>query len=91
MTFFEPDSDTFRCMELCREAIRRGGLVPAAANGANETAVELFLQGKISFLQIPELVERAMLRQEKASADSVDAVLEADRRAASFVREQAGQ
>ncbi len=91
LTFFEPDSDTFRCMELCREAIRRGGLVPAAANGANETAVELFLQGKISFLQIPELVERAMLRQEKASADSVDAVLEADRRAASFVREQAGQ
>ena len=78
-------------MELCREAIRRGGLVPAAANGANETAVELFLQGKISFLQIPKLVERAMLRQEKASADSVDAVLEADRRAASFVREQAGQ
>ena len=91
LTFFEPDSDTFRCMELCREAIRRGGLVPAAANGANETAVELFLQGKISFLQIPKLVERAMLRQEKASADSVDAVLEADRRAASFVREQAGQ
>lgn len=91
LTFFEPDRDTFRCMELCREAIRRGGLVPAAANGANEAAVELFLQGKIHFLQIPELVERAMLRQENTPADGVDAVLEADRRAASFVRGQAGQ
>ena len=78
-------------MELCREAIRRGGLVPAAANGANEAAVELFLQGRIGFLQIPDLVERAMQRQENAPADSVDAVLEADRRAAAFVREQSRQ
>ena len=91
LTFFEPDKDTFRCMELCREAIRRGGLVPAAVNGANEAAVELFLQGRIGFLQIPDLVERAMQRQENAPADSVDAVLEADRRAAAFVREQSRQ
>lgn len=60
LTFERPDTDTFRCLPLCIEAIRRGGLYPAAANGANEEAVAAFLSGKIGFLQIAELVEAAM-------------------------------
>ena len=53
LTFFPPDGEAFPCLELCREALRRGGLVPAAVNGANEAAVALFLEGKIRFLDIP--------------------------------------
>lgn len=60
LTFSKPDVDTFECLALCRKALRLGGLYPAAANAANEAAVQLFLEGKISFLQIPELVKKAV-------------------------------
>lgn len=85
LTFFEPDEDTFRCLAACKEAGRRGGLAPAAANGANEAAVQLFLDGKISFLQIGDLVWEAMEHQPDAEASSVDDILNADREAREFV------
>ncbi len=59
LTFQKPDTETFRCLPLCIKAINEGGLRPAAVNGANEEAVKLFLEGKIKFLQIAELVEKA--------------------------------
>ena len=85
LTFYEPDAETFKCLQVCRDAISRGGLVPAAANGANEAAVELFLQNKISFLQIGELVGEAAVRQSAMPVRSVDDVFEADRLAREFV------
>ena len=60
LTFAKPDTDTFECLAICREALRRGGLWPTVANAANEAAVQLFLEGKITFLQIPELVGQAV-------------------------------
>lgn len=84
LTFCPPDEDAFPCLALCREALRRGGLVPAAANGANEQAVALFLEGKIGFLDIPRLVEAAMDRQDPGVV-TLEAVLEADREARAFV------
>ena len=84
LTFYPPDREAFPCLELCREALRRGGLVPAAANGANEQAVALFLEGKIDFLDIPRLVEAAMDRQAPGVV-TLEAVLEADREARAFV------
>lgn len=84
LTFYPPDREAFPCLELCREALRRGGLVPAAANGANEQAVSLFLEGKIGFLDIPRLVEAAMDRQDPGVV-TLEAVLEADREARAFV------
>lgn len=84
LTFYPPDREAFPCLELCREALRRGGLVPAAANGANEQAVALFLEGKIGFLDIPRLVEAAMARQAPGIV-TLEAVLEADREARAFV------
>ena len=89
LTFAQPDLETFRCLKVCLQALERGGLAPAAANGANEEAVALFLQEKIGFLEIPQLVEAAMLRQPDAPADSVEAVLQADRDARQFVLENA--
>ena len=89
LTFAQPDLETFRCLKVCLQALERGGLAPAATNGANEEAVALFLQEKIGFLEIPQLVEAAMLRQPDAPADSVEAVLQADREARQFVLENA--
>ena len=57
ITFDVADEETFRCLAACKKAIAKGGLAPCAANGANEEAVRLFLEDRISFLQIGELVE----------------------------------
>jgi len=60
LTFEKPDMETFRCLALAYEAIRRGGNMPCVMNAANEVAVQLFIEGKIGFLQIAEHVERQM-------------------------------
>lgn len=56
LTFEKPDYETFECIDICRSAIKKGGLYPAVVNSANEQANELFRAGRISFLAIPELV-----------------------------------
>ena len=84
LTFYPPDGNAFPCLELCREALRRGGLVPAAANGANEQAVALFLQGKIGFLDIPRLVAK-VTDQQTAGEVTLENILAADRAARDFV------
>ena len=88
LTFFEPDYDTFPLMNVCRRAITLGGAAPAAVNGANEQAVALFLQDKISFCDISRLVA-ATLDRNWGSADSVEAILAADREARQRVLENA--
>ena len=86
LTFFKPDMEAFECMRICREALDLGGLHPAAANGANEAAVELFLNGKISFLEIPKLVRAAMEAQGSVEDFNLDDVLEADKAARELVK-----
>lgn len=86
LTFFRPDENTFECMKLCREAITLGGLCPAAANGANEEAVRLFLKGKIPFLKIPELVSKAMHAQSNISSPTAEDILAADKAARELVK-----
>lgn len=90
LTFYRPDTDTFVCLEACREAMRRGGLSPAAANGANEQAVELFLKKKIGFLDIGKYVWEAMERQPKVDKFTVDDVLECDKAAREYVLSASG-
>ena len=87
LTFQRPDTDTFRCLPLCVEAINAGGLVPAAANGANEKAVELFLKGKIKFLQIPEMVEKAILCAPAKKEYMIEDIFETDAAARRLVSE----
>lgn len=88
LTFFEPDYDTFPLMNVCRRAITIGGAAPAAVNGANEQAVALFLQDKIGFCDISRLVS-ATLDRNWGSADSVEAILAADREARQSVLDRA--
>lgn len=85
LTFFEPDYETFKCLRACKEAIKRGGLCAAAANGANEVANKLFRERKISFLDIGDLVMEAMLNQDNIEAENVEDVLNADKKARGFV------
>lgn len=60
LSFYEPDLENFPALALCYRAARMGGLYPCAVNAANEQAVALFLQGKIGFLQIAQLVEQTV-------------------------------
>lgn len=87
LTFFEPDYETFKCMHVCKKAIDMGGLHPAAANGANEESVRLFLGGKIKFTDIAYLNNEAMLNASDKKDFSLGDVLEADRAAREYVIE----
>ena len=85
LSFYKPDYQTFSCLRACKTAIARGGLAPAAANGANEVAVQLFLQGKISFINIGELVTAAMEYQPDVNTFSLEDILKADDNARNYV------
>lgn len=82
LTFFEPDYETFKCINICRDAINRGGLYPAAANAANEEANELFRKGKIPFLAIGDIIEEALLdieNKEEYRLEDVEEISDAAR------------
>lgn len=87
LTFFEPDYDTFKCINVCKNAIEMGGLHPAAANGANEESVKLFLNGKIKFTDIAYLNNEAMKNAENKKDFTLQDVLDADRAAREYVTE----
>lgn len=78
LTFEKPDYETFDCLTACISAITEGGIMPAVANAANEVAVRAFLDGKIGFLRIGELVKHAISTVGNRPCDSLEAVLEAD-------------
>ena len=78
MTFCRPDTDTFKCLRVCIDAIKAGGLKPVAANGANEQAVALFLERKIGFNRIGDLVETATAAQAVGEVTCIDDILAAD-------------
>ena len=87
LTFYKPDYDTFECLNLCREAIRRGGLYPCVANGANEMANELFRKGEIGFLEIADKVQLAMEAIKDKKNHTLDDVFEYDSFARQTVRD----
>lgn len=86
LTFQKPDMDTFRCLSLCIDAINKGGLAPTAVNGANEEAVRLFLEGKIKFLKIADLVEKALLNVQNKKEFTLKDIFETDRNARELVK-----
>lgn len=83
LTFFNPDYNTFRCINLCREAINKGGLYPAAVNSANEQANLMFRNGEIGFLGIADRVEHVLSKAPHFDSYSLDDVMEMDK----FARE----
>ncbi|MCD6287557.1 MAG: 1-deoxy-D-xylulose-5-phosphate reductoisomerase [Candidatus Hydrogenedentes bacterium] len=86
-TFAEPELDQFPCLALARRAASRGGTYPAVLSAANEVAVETFMDGGISFTDIPTIVEQTMAAHVESELFSLDTVLAADRWARSYARE----
>jgi len=89
LTFDRPDMDTFICLRAAFDALNAGGLAPAALNGANEQAVALFLEGRIGFLDIGDLVCAAAKDAPKAENYTLEDVLTADALARQFVLDNA--
>lgn len=81
MTFEAPDMETFRGLKLAYEAAKIGGSMPTVLNAANEKAVALFLDKKISFLQIAELIEQCMQKHTVIQNPSVEEILLAEQEA----------
>ena len=78
ITFEEPDLDVFTGLKLAYEAFRAGGSMPTVFNAANEKAVSLFLQDKIGFLDIPELIGACMQNHHVIANPTVEQILEAE-------------
>lgn len=88
LTFEKPDMDKFPCLALAFEAIGRGGNIPCAMNAANEAAVAAFLQDRIRFYDIPDIISSCMAGVEFVSAPGIDELIsmndEVYRKAAEF-------
>jgi 1-deoxy-D-xylulose-5-phosphate reductoisomerase len=88
LEFEPPDLDAFPCLGLAYDAGRAGELAPAVLNAANEVAVEAFLDGRIAWVGIPEVLNAVLSRHDGGRADGVDAVIDADRWARDAARRE---
>ncbi len=87
LTFEQPDLENFRGLALAYEAMARGGSITTTFNAANECAVALFLQGRIGYLEITELIGEAMAHAAYAAYPNVDEILEAEQEAHAYIAE----
>lgn len=87
VTFEEPDMETFQGLRLAYRALERGGSLPTVYNAANERAVALFLEGRIGYLQIPELIQRCMEHHTVVEDPGVEQILEAEQSVYDYIGE----
>lgn len=87
LTFEEPDVLRFPCLALARQALLEGGCAAVILNAANEVAVAAFLEGRIRFTQIPELIAEALARVPARALDGIDTCVDVDTRTRATVRE----
>jgi 1-deoxy-D-xylulose-5-phosphate reductoisomerase len=78
LSFFPPDTETFPCLSLAYEAARKGGTLPAVLNAANEVAVNAFLDHRLNFLGISELIRTVMDLHSPTGELNLQAILNAD-------------
>ncbi len=78
LTFEQPDLERFPCLRLAFEACGRGGTMPAVLNAANETAVEAFLNRKITFSSIPQIIEATMHAHHPMQANDLSLYMDSD-------------
>ncbi|MGE4343462.1 MAG: 1-deoxy-D-xylulose-5-phosphate reductoisomerase [Geoalkalibacter sp.] len=79
LTFEKPDQQKFPCLKLAYDALREGGSAPAVLNAANEVAVEAFLKGEISFLNISRIITSVLELPREDGIEHIDDVLRVDR------------
>jgi 1-deoxy-D-xylulose-5-phosphate reductoisomerase len=87
LSFEEPDVERFPCLALARQALLEGGCAPVILNAANEVAVAAFLEGRIRFTQIPELIADALAKTPARALDSIDTCVDVDTRTRATVRD----
>lgn len=88
LTFQKPDYETFRCLKSCIAAIKKGGAYPCIANAVNEEAVKYFLDKKITFLKIGELVEKSIEHFKYYECEAYEDVIKYDLMAREFVHNE---
>lgn len=88
LTFEKPDTDTFRGLALAYQAMEKGGNIPTVYNAANEKAVSLFLDRKISYLEITEFIEACMENAEFIAHPDVDEILGTEAAAYEFIEKK---
>ena len=91
MTFEKPDLDKFPCLAIAIEVAKLGGTYPAFMNGANEVLVQKFLDGKLRYMDIPRLLDKAIVDHKVKYDLSIDVILEADRQAREKIKELTGE
>jgi 1-deoxy-D-xylulose-5-phosphate reductoisomerase len=91
LTFFEPDPIKFPCLRLARAALEAGGAAPVALNAANELANAAFLDRRIRFVDIPQLIERAVEAEGASAITSIGECIEVDVRTRRRVEEWLGR
>lgn len=91
LTFFEPDHSRFPCLNLCVEAGKAGGTMPAVLNAANEVAVELFLNERISYLDISKIVSESCAAHSLQPAESLEQIIAVDNETRVLVRNKYGK
>ncbi|PIQ08144.1 MAG: 1-deoxy-D-xylulose-5-phosphate reductoisomerase [Ignavibacteriales bacterium CG18_big_fil_WC_8_21_14_2_50_31_20] len=78
LTFHKPDFAKFECLQLAFDVLETGGTAPAILNAANEIAVDMFLKGKVSFVEIPEMIKNALNHVENKSKPDLETIIEYD-------------
>lgn len=91
LTFKKPDFNRFKALSLAYQAGREGGSKPCVLNAANEQANELFRNGKIEFLKIEELVEKALCNHQFIKDPTLQQLIEVDTWARNFVLKEIGE
>lgn len=91
LTFEKPDTDTFQGLALAYRAAERGGSLPTVFNAANEKAVALFLEKRIRFLQIPELIGMAMDAHQVKENPTLEEILAAESETYEYIRQKFGE
>lgn len=79
LTFYPPDTETFPCLRYAFDALKEGGTMPAVLNGANEIAVNAFLEKRVPFNAIPVIIDKAMNSHDTKTDIRLESVIEADR------------
>jgi 1-deoxy-D-xylulose-5-phosphate reductoisomerase len=88
LDFAKASTRRFPCLRLAREAMKKGGALPCALNAADEIAVAAFLEGRLAYLGIPEVIERVLARTARVRLEGMDDVLTADAEARRMAQEE---
>ena len=91
MTFEKPDTSNFEGLALAYEAARVGGSMPTIYNAANERAVSLFLDRKISYLGIVDLIKEAMMQHKVIDKPDLEQILQTEQEAYQFINRKIGK